>query len=132
MLSDSSSGSGSDSDSDVLVPRGKSKAPPSRGGDRADGNNKTPSSSNSSGNKGGEDGTLKVNQKFARKYEEQQRFKDLQRSKDLLLEAEGDEPVDSESEEEEDETAEALDTKLDLQVSALYRYIYVTCLLLYA
>ena len=57
---------------------------------------------------------LKINSKFAQKYEHQQRFKDLQRAEELQKEL--DDGDDSEST-SEDEDGEALSTQLDLQVS---------------
>jgi hypothetical protein len=104
MLSDSSS-SDSDEDHGILARRNKGRVAARK------------SSTKTSSGEADSENVLKINQKFARKYEEQQRFKDLQRAKDLLADA--DEEEDSESE-SEDENAEALDTKLDLQVAVIY------------
>lgn len=60
---------------------------------------------------------LTVNPKYAKKYEKVQKYKDLQRAKELEEELLGDEDSESES---EDEDAVALSTGLDLQVDTLW------------
>lgn len=59
---------------------------------------------------------LQINQKFAGEFERRQRFKDLQRAKELLAMDGAEEEVDSEDEESEDEDAELLSPGLDLKI----------------
>lgn len=58
---------------------------------------------------------LKVNKKFADRFEKEARYKELQRSKELLKNGIIDDSEDSESE-SEDEDAEQLSTALDLKI----------------
>ncbi len=60
------------------------------------------------------DEDLRINTKYAQRFEKQKRFQDLQRAKELL----GDESEEGSesSSESEDEDAEALTTAVDLQV----------------
>jgi protein KRI1 len=76
------------------------------------------SSSDSSGSDSEEEAqnsktTLKINPQFASKFAAQQKYKDLQRTKELEAELEEDDESDSET---EDEDAEALSTGLDLEI----------------
>lgn len=58
---------------------------------------------------------LSINSKYASKFEKEQRYKDLQRTKDLEAELMDDDDSESES---EDEDAAALSTELDLEVTS--------------
>jgi protein KRI1 len=69
-----------------------------------------PGESDSSGD---EQASLKINKKFAEKYESRERFKELQRAKELLEEDGGEDDSESET---EDEDAEHLSASLDLQI----------------
>lgn len=63
----------------------------------------------------GDSNELRINEKFATKFEQRERFKDLTRAKELLRDGDLDED-DSESDESEDEDAELLSSNLDLKI----------------
>ncbi len=56
-----------------------------------------------------------INQKYAGKFEAEARYKDLQRSKELMQGGD-DEESDSENESDEDDDAELLSTATDVQI----------------
>ena len=61
-------------------------------------------------------GGLQINKRYARKFDEINKRKDLQRAKELGLNDESDGSIDSEDAESEDDDAELLTTSLDLQI----------------
>jgi protein KRI1 len=61
-------------------------------------------------------GGLQINTRYARKFDEINKRKDLQRAKELGLDDESDGSIDSEDAESEDDDAELLTTSLDLQI----------------
>jgi hypothetical protein len=71
-----------------------------------------------------DDEDLKVNITYAKKFEKQKRFQDLQRAKELL-ENEGEDDDSESSSESEDENGEGLSAALDLQVFLLLLYAFL-------
>ena len=59
---------------------------------------------------------MQINKRYARKFDELNKLKDLQRAKELGLNDDSDGSIDSEDEESEDDDAELLTTSLDLQI----------------
>lgn len=74
------------------------------------------SDSEASGDEGIQNVRLKVNEKFADRFERQERVKDLHRAKELLKNSEFDEDESESDSETEDEDAEQLSTGLDLKI----------------
>jgi hypothetical protein len=59
---------------------------------------------------------IRINKKYARKFETEKRFQDLQRAKEISLEETASDAEDSSESETEDEEAEALSSGLELKV----------------